>query len=255
MSPEHDRALVEALRAASHTLVNRDSYGDLDVTLGRIVAAAVDTVPGADDGSVSLIRDGRIESLRATRDEIRKLDELQNDFHDGPCISAIDEPPERGAMLAVDLAGVDAGRWPLFAPRVVEAGYRAMASVSLSTRNGTQASLNLYSHTPGSFDTYSCHVAELFALQAAGLIFGTNRAVQLTHAAETRDVIGQAKGILMERFNLDDPSAFEMLVASSQNTNMKLVAVARWLTNEVTERHAREGARGDRSVATAELPE
>ncbi len=249
MTTEQDRELVEALRAASLTLVNRDTFGDLDVTLGRIVAAAVDTVPGADDGSVSLIRDGRIESLRATRDDIRKLDELQNDFHDGPCISAIDDPPEHGALLAVDLAGEDAERWPLFAPRVVEAGYRAMASVSLSTRNGTQAALNLYSHAPGSFDTYSCHVAELFALQAAGLIFGANRAVQLQEAVETRDVIGQAKGILMERFTLDDPSAFEMLVASSQNTNMKLVAVARWLTNEVAERHAREGPKGDWSDA------
>jgi hypothetical protein len=243
MTTEHDRELVEALRSASHSLVNRDSSDDLDMTLGRIIVAAVDTVPGADGGSVSLVRHGRIESLRATGDDIRKLDELQNDFHDGPCVSAIDEPPEGGAQLAVDLAGEDADRWPLFTPPVVEAGYRAMASVSLSTEDGTRAALNLYSHAPGSFDTYSCHVAELFALQAAGVIFGTNRAVQLQQAVETRDVIGQAKGILMERFTLDDASAFEMLAASSQNANMKLVAVARWLTHEVAERHAREGPR------------
>jgi hypothetical protein len=244
MTTEHDRELVEALRSASHSLVERGSFDDLDTTLGRIIVAAVDTVPGADGGSVSLARHGRIESLRATGDDLRKLDELQNDFHEGPCVSALDEPPERGAQLAVDLAGDDAQRWPQFAPRVVEAGYRAMASVSLSTDDGTRAALNLYSHAPRSFDTYSCHVAELFALQAAGLIFGTNRAVQLQQAVETRDVIGQAKGILMERFTLDDSSAFAMLADASQNANMKLVAVARWLTTEVAHRHARGGPEG-----------
>jgi hypothetical protein len=238
MPPDNDRQLVEALRSAARDLIDRRSFNDLDKTLGKIVGAAVDTVPGADDGSISLIRSGRIESLHATGDDIRKLDELQNDLEDGPCITAIEEPPERGALLARDLAGDDAERWPLFAPRVVDVGYRAMACVSLSTDDGTRAALNLYSRAPGSFDSYSCHVAELFALQATGLIFGANRAIQLEHAVETRDVIGQAKGILMERFTLDDASAFDMLVESSQNTNMKLVDVARWLTHQAAERHA-----------------
>jgi hypothetical protein len=238
---EHEHDLVDALRAASRALVDRRGADDLDQTLGRIVAAAVDTVPGADQGSISIIRGRRIESRHATQDDIRKLDELQNDLEDGPCVSAIEEPPERGALLAEDLAGADAERWPLFAPRVVDAGYRAMASVSLSTARGTRAALNLYAHAPSSFDAYSCHVAELFAIQAAVLLFGASRAEQLQHAVDTRDVIGQAKGILMERFVLDDPSAFALLAESSQRTNMKLVDVARWLTIEAADRHAREG--------------
>jgi ANTAR domain len=236
---EHD--LVDALRTASRALVDRRGAGDVDQALGRIVSAAVDTVPGADQGSVSIIRGRRIESRHATQDDIRKLDELQNDLEDGPCVSAIEEPPERGALLAEDLAGADAERWPLFAPRVVDAGYRAMASVSLSTAQGTRAALNLYAHAPSSFDAYSCHVAELFAIQAAVLLFGASRAEELQHAVDTRDVIGQAKGILMERFVLDDSSAFALLAESSQRTNMKLVDVARWLAVEAADRHARGG--------------
>jgi hypothetical protein len=238
---EQEHELVDALRTASRVLISRRGPADLDQTLGRIVAAAVDTVPGADQGSISIIRDRRVESRRATQDDIRKLDELQNDLDDGPCISAIEEPPEHGALLAEDLAGDDAKRWPLFAPRVVDAGYRAMASVSLTSAQGTRAALNLYSRAPGSFDAYSGHVAELFAIQAAVLLFGANRAEELQHAVDTRDVIGQAKGILMERFVLDASSAFALLVESSQSANMKLVDVARWLTTQAAHRHAREG--------------
>ena len=238
---EHDHELIDALRGAARVLVDRRGLGDLDHALGLIVSAAVDTVPGADHGSISIIEDRRIESRQATADDIRKLDELQNDLDDGPCVSAIQEPAENGVFLARDLAGDDAARRPLFAPRVVGAGYRAMASVSLSTEQGARAALNLYAHDPDSLDAHSCHVAELFAIQAAVLLFGANRAVQLQRAVDTRDVIGQAKGILMERFVLDDTSAFALLAESSQNTNMKLVDVARWVTAQVVDRHARGG--------------
>jgi AmiR/NasT family two-component response regulator len=74
------------------------------------------------------------------------------------------------------------------------------------------------------------------------LLHGADHAARLGHALETRDVIGQAKGILMERFTVDDEEAFRLLVTSSQDTNMKLVDVARWLTGEAV---ARSGATSD----------
>jgi AmiR/NasT family two-component response regulator len=77
-------------------------------------------------------------------------------------------------------------------------------------------------------------VAGLFGTQAGLLIYGSNQAVHLQYALESRDLIGQAKGILMERFKVDDSAAFEMLVRSSQDTNIKLVDVARWLTTDIT---------------------
>jgi hypothetical protein len=75
-------------------------------------------------------------------------------------------------------------------------------------------------------------LAGLFGVQAALLLYGANQAGQLQKAVDSRDLIGQAKGILMERFKVDDEAAFQMLVQSSQNTNMKLTAVAEWLTND-----------------------
>ena len=80
--------------------------------------------------------------------------------------------------------------------------------------------------------------AGLFATQASLLLYGADSTAEITRALANRDVIGQAKGILMERFGLSDQAAFEMLVTSSQRTNLKLVEVARWLTTERAARSA-----------------
>jgi AmiR/NasT family two-component response regulator len=84
-------------------------------------------------------------------------------------------------------------------------------------------------------------------VQAALLLYGSEQAAHLQRAFDSRDVIGQAKGILMERFTVDDPQAFTMLVSSSQDTNMKLVDVARFLTEEAA---VRSRARTDRPADT-----
>jgi hypothetical protein len=76
---------------------------------------------------------------------IRKLDETQSELHEGPCIEAIEDPPESGVVVAQDFAGADAERWPRFAPRAVDAGYRALLSTQLSTHGGPRAAL--YSRT------------------------------------------------------------------------------------------------------------
>ena len=77
----------------------------------------------------------------------------------------------------------------------------------------------------------------LLADQAAVALAGARRVGELNHALETRDLIGRAKGIVMERFGLTDQQAFTMLVESSQHTNMKLVAVAQWLVDETEAKH------------------
>jgi hypothetical protein len=71
---------------------------------------------------------GRIETRYSTSESIRKLDEKQSELHEGPCITAIDDPPANGTVVAQDLAGADGERWPRFAPYTVEAGYRALMS-------------------------------------------------------------------------------------------------------------------------------
>jgi hypothetical protein len=230
MDTEHDERLVVALRAAARELAGRRSIRDLEQTLAQIVASAVDTIPGVDAGSISMTEHGRIETRHPTSDLVGKIDDRQSELHEGPCITAIEDPPESGTVVAQDLAGADAARWPRYAPIVVEAGYRGLMSTQLSLEGGVRAALNLYSATPDAFDTNARTLAGLFGIQAALVLYGSQQAVHLQNAVDSRDVIGQAKGILMERFTIDAESAFQMLVKSSQQTNMKLTAVAEWLT-------------------------
>lgn len=89
---------------------------------------------------------------------------------------------------------------------------------------------NFYARDPQVFAPAIQVSAGVFGLQAAVLLHGADNAAQLGLALESRDPIGQAKGILVERFVVADDAAFQMLVGSSQDTNMKLVEVARWLT-------------------------
>jgi hypothetical protein len=230
MEPEQDERLVIALRAAARELARNRSIRDLELTLHQIVASAVATIPGVDAGSISMNQQGRIETRHPTSETIGKLDDRQSDLDEGPCITAIEDPPESGTVVAADLAGADAHRWPRFAPYVVEAGYRALMSTQLSIDGGVRAALNLYSATPDAFDAEARTLAGLFGIQAALVLYGSAQAMHLQSAVDSRDLIGQAKGILMERFSVDDETAFQMLVKSSQETNLKLTAVARWLT-------------------------
>ena len=246
MHPEEKDQLVIALRNAARDLATRPSIRDLELTLGKIVASAVDTIPSVDAGSISMIEHGRVETRHPTRDDIRKLDETQSELREGPCISAIDEPPESGIIVAHDLAGADAERWPRFAPYAVEAGYRGLMSTTLSTDGGLRGALNLYSTRPNAFSESCCQMAGLFGIQAALLLFGAHEATNLQRAVDSRDLIGKVKGILMERFGIDDEAAFGMLVSTSQDTNMKLVKVAEWLTTEKAHRARPCAEPGDR---------
>ena len=236
MQSDQTVQLVVSLRRAAQDLAARRSIRDLEETLRAIVASAVDTVPGIDAGSISqTTRDGRVETRYPTSEAIGKLDAAQSELHEGPCIRAIENPPESGVVIANDFAGdEDAARWPRFAPRAVGAGYRALISTQLSTRGGPRAALNLYSTTPDAIDERTRTTAALFGVQAAVLLYGSDTASHLQHAIDSRDLIGRAKGILIERFRIDDDAAFQMLVTSSQDTNMKLTAVAEWLVAEAT---------------------
>ncbi|MDT7743465.1 MAG: hypothetical protein QOE59_2543 [Actinomycetota bacterium] len=246
IEPGERQRVFHALRSSADAMRSRNSLRDLDATLSDLVAKAVETVPSADAGGITFTQDTRIDSKYHTADPIGELDELQSRLNEGPCITAAEDPPVSGVILADDLAGEDADRWPRYAKAAVDAGYRSMCSTQLS--GGSQslrAALNLYSTTPKAFDTESQLVAALFGVQAGILLYGAENAAQLQRAIDSRDVIGQAKGILMERFGLDDSEAFQMLVKSSQDTNLKLVKVAAWVRDDLDERRRQRGGGSD----------
>ena len=236
MLPADD--LVTSLRRAAGELVRRRTFRDLDATLAHIVAAAVQLVPGADAGGISMNDHGQVTSRNPTAPVVTRLDELQSELGEGPCISAMEEPADDGVVLAEDLAGVEGRRWPRFAAEAVAAGYRSMLSTQLLAADGFRAALNLYASRPHAFGEEARRTAALFGVEAGALLYGCRQVSQLEHALQSRDVIGQAKGILIERYGVDDVEAFQMLVRASQDTNMKLVKVAEWLQSETLEKHA-----------------
>jgi hypothetical protein len=243
MQPDQVDLLVLTLRRAARDLVSERSISDLEQALTQIVATAVDTVPGVDAGGISMTENGHITSRSPTNDDVRKLDDTQARLHQGPCITAIECPSDDGVVLAQDLTRPpDSDRWPHFALQAVAQGYQSILSTQLSPDGGTRAALNLYSRAANTFDESARTMAGLFGLQAALLLYGANHARHLGQALESRDLIGQAKGILMERYRVNSEHAFRMLVSSSQNTNIKLVDVARWLTE--TGAHGPDDARG-----------
>lgn len=86
--------------------------------------------------------------------------------------------------------------------------------------------MNLYATDTGTFDAEAEGVGRLFATHAAVALADAQKIEQLEQAIGTRDVIGQAKGILMERFRIGPDEAFRLLAKASQNRHLKLRDVA-----------------------------
>lgn len=232
--------LARVLDEAARGLMERGREEGLEHTLDLIVRGAIETVPHVEQAGVSLVeRGGIVESYSPSTTVVRDLDELQNELHEGPCLDSIWLEQR---TLVEDMSEAH-DRWPRYAPAAVEQGVGALVSFQLFADRGSAGALNLYASRPRVFDDSTVDIGTLFASQAALVLQGAKRVSGLTVALQSRDVIGQAKGILMERFGITQDQAFSMLVESSQHTNMKLVDVATWLTDEVGRRDRR--AAGD----------
>nr|WP_218891718.1 GAF and ANTAR domain-containing protein [Actinomycetospora corticicola] len=181
-------------------------------------------------------RGGTVESHAPSSPVVNDLDQLQNSLGEGPCLDSIWEEQR----IVVDDMGAAQDRWPRYASAAAERGIGSLMSFQLFAERGSAGALNLYSSRSHVFDQGTADVGRLFAAQAALVLHGAQRIQGLHVALESRDVIGQAKGVLMERFGTGQARAFAMLVESSQHTNMKLATVAEWIVTE-TERKGTGG--------------
>ena len=118
-------------------------------------------------------------------------------------------------------------RWPQYSPAAVELGILSGLSFKLYTAERTAGALNLFSKHPQVWDTEAETIGTVLAAHAAAAILASRQGQQLEAALSTRDRIGQAKGIIMERFGVDDVRAFEMLRQLSQDANIRLVDIAK----------------------------
>jgi GAF domain-containing protein len=208
--------------------LSRDLQGETDVegTLQAIVQAATGTVPGAEHASISAIGKRReVRTRAATGMLARAVDQAQYDTGQGPCLDALYE--HRTVRLA-DL-GTER-RWPKFAARAREVGAASMLAIQLYVHSEDLGALNLHSTHRDAFSDESEQVGLLFAAHTAVALAGAQNDEHLHTALSHRDIIGQAKGILMERYKISAQDAFRLLVVTSQNTNIKLHEVADYLT-------------------------
>ncbi|SDP31431.1 GAF and ANTAR domain-containing protein [Lentzea jiangxiensis] len=222
--------LNELARTLSDIARTLQAEPDVDATLRAIVKAAVDYVPAATHAGISLLEQGRIRTVEPTTPTVEIIDQLQYELREGPCIDAIAEHE----TLRVGDVGREA-RWPSFGPAAAENGIHSLLSYRLFVTDRTLGALNLYSDRIDAFDDRTEQDGLLFATHAAIALVGAQREANLSIAVESRDVIATAKGILMERHDIDDASAFRMLVEASQSTNMKLQKVAAWLVENRAE--------------------
>ena len=219
--------LVKALSDAADEL--RSPSSSPEQILRLIVASAVQTVPGAEHAGVSLLHaDGSITSHAPSSDLVRRVDQLQASLREGPCVTVL---WEQHTVLVDDLSA-EVTQWPSFAPAAAACGVVSMLGFQLFVSGDSRGALNLFSSRRGGFDIESQTLGGLFASHAAAALGRARQNEQLHQALATRDVIGQAKGILMERFGINSTAAFAMLVKASQDTNIKVADVARVLVNE-----------------------
>ncbi len=199
----------------------------VDDVLADVTAAAKELIPGVDLAGVLLVGTGGThQTLAPTSDLMFQLDELQMATGEGPCLqAALDE-----IVIRVDDFGNEP-RFPKYAPKVAELGLRSALSLKLYTADRTAGALNLFAYEPSLWNTEAETIGMVLAAHAASAILASRESEQLQSALSSRDRIGQAKGIIMERFKIDDVRAFAMLRQLSQETNTKLVDVAQRVIN------------------------
>lgn len=193
-----------------------------EIILKEVIDEAIEIIPGTDFASLSLVtQQQNIESVAPSAQLPHELDEAQSRLGQGPCLDAI----YRERMIRVpDMAAET--RWPEFSREAVQSGVGSMLAFQLFVEADTLGALNLYSHHPGAFTDESELVGLNMAAHAALALAETLTRGQLHEAVSSRDVIGQAKGILMERHKITEHEAFLLLTAASSHTNRKLRMIA-----------------------------
>lgn len=227
MDPSPSTADLEANVAQ----IARDLFapGTVGGVLQRTVDLALATVDGCEFAGVFSLHDGQVVTLAVTDPVVVVLDQLQITSDEGPCVDAL-----RGGATsyAADLQHED--RWPTFAPDAAEHGVRSTLAFHLSDR--PMSALNLYARMPHAFGATDRAAAMIYAtlaglaLEAAGdRADGEQRLTDLAGALRTREHIGQAQGILIERERITADQAFDVLRRASQHLNVKVREVAQTL--------------------------
>ena len=200
---------------------------DVHSVLAGIVDAAVHLIPGTAYASISQVTGRKkVDSEVASGELPRRVDALQNSTGQGPCLDAA---YEHRVVSVPDLSREE--RWPEFCRGALELGARSMLSIQLFVVGDRLGALNLYGDGPNAFDSDSEQVGLLVAAHAAVAFADSRKISQLGEALVARQVIGQAEGILMERYKITAEQAFVLLSRASTRSNIKLRDIAERLAS------------------------
>lgn len=199
-----------------------EAAGDPGTTQSRVTEAAVEHVRGCDWAGMSLIsRHGRIRSVAATDALVERVDAVQYELNEGPCLDTIADH----VVYTIDNLRQESTKWPRFVPRAAEEGVASMLSFRLFTSEDAHGALNLYGSRPNAFTADSRSVGTILAAHAAVAMTAAReheRAVHLDEALHTSRQIGTAVGIIMIRQGLGQEEAFAFLSDGSQRLNRKI---------------------------------
>lgn len=233
-----NRDLADSLTEAARTISATNS---VEETLHAIVATALRSLDGIDHVSISFAhRRGKVETRAATDQFVWELDQLQYDLDEGPCLFAM-----RHAGTTVVEDARHEQRWPRFIQEAVGRGLRSQLALRIYFDDQTLAGLNMYSTSCDVVHPETVHTAELFATHAAIALGKVREIDTLNQALATRKVIGQAIGIVMERFKVTEDGAFAYLGRASSTSNVKLRVIAQQLVDDAQRRGTGGPARRD----------
>ena len=213
-----ETSILDSLRALAALAVSDD---DLSETAEGVVTLACDTLDCSYAGLTVFRAGGTFETLAPTDPLVTEADQLQYQLAEGPCVEAAWEDT---TFVSNDLANDP--RYPTWGPKAVAMGFRSLLAARLSINENTIGALNLYSTEVREYSADDRDTAVIFASHAAATLMTVRERENLKEAVEGRTLIGQAQGILMERFDLDAKRAFAVLRRFSQTQNVKLRRVA-----------------------------
>jgi hypothetical protein len=236
MPTPYPSELLTAFRAMAEIVYSGESY---DSVYDAVCSAAVQLIDGCDHASLMLRRSGRVETVAASGDVARQIDELERILGEGPCLDAIDEN-EPDQHICPDLT--DGSNWPALAKQILaDTSVRGMAGFRLRQEGQRVGALNVFSETAGALTEHSLEQAIMltaFASVAMAALDRGEEATTLRRGLESNREIGKAIGLLMAMHGIDDDQAFQMLSKVSQEMNIKLAQVA----SQVIEHHRKHGS-------------
>lgn len=200
---------------------------DENELLASVTASAVEQIPGAQSCAITLVARKEITTVAPTDSMALLIDEIQTATGEGPCLQAYSEWTQHIVRVA-DYDNEE--RWPAYVSAARDqTAIRSTVSFQLYRSDSTMGALNVHSTVPRAFGPEAEEIGLAVATHAALALFSARREVQFASALASRDTIGQAKGMIMERFSIDALQAWELLRRLSQDANVAVFDLARQL--------------------------